>query len=213
MKGRTHSGVGVVRRAWLVVGPAGPRRASAAGFARRTGFRRPAAASGARAPVSDRPNSSACSTPTRSSRRRSPGAQRHPVRPVRHPAEAAAGDPAPEPARNRLLQQLRQLVPPAAPPDETALRERLNALREHDDGRGRGRATPTTRSTKCSTSASRPGSGCSRSPSSAGSSICSCGRASGRAGAAAVNARATCHPGKPEQGALSHPGCACAAAA
>ncbi len=35
--------------------------------------------------------------------------------------------------RNRLLQQLRVLVAPAATPDESAIRERLKALRDHDE--------------------------------------------------------------------------------
>jgi hypothetical protein len=35
--------------------------------------------------------------------------------------------------RNRLLQQLRLLVAPGATPDEAAIRERLKALRDHDD--------------------------------------------------------------------------------
>jgi hypothetical protein len=35
--------------------------------------------------------------------------------------------------RNRLLQQLRMLVAPAAAPDEAAIRERLKALRDHDE--------------------------------------------------------------------------------
>ena len=35
--------------------------------------------------------------------------------------------------RNRLLQQLRVLVAPAATPDEPAIRERLKALRDHDE--------------------------------------------------------------------------------
>ena len=35
--------------------------------------------------------------------------------------------------RNRLLQQLRLLVAPAATPDEPAIRERLKALRDHDE--------------------------------------------------------------------------------
>ncbi len=36
-------------------------------------------------------------------------------------------------ARNRLLQQLRALVAPGATPDEAALRERVKALRDHDE--------------------------------------------------------------------------------
>jgi hypothetical protein len=36
-------------------------------------------------------------------------------------------------ARNRLLQQLRALVAPGAAADETALRDRLKALRDHDE--------------------------------------------------------------------------------
>src|SRR5687767_12383539 len=36
-------------------------------------------------------------------------------------------------ARNRLLQQLRVLVAPGAAPDETAIRDRLKALRDHDE--------------------------------------------------------------------------------
>src|SRR6185436_18863225 len=35
--------------------------------------------------------------------------------------------------RNRLLQQLRLLAAPGATPDEAALRERLKALRDHDE--------------------------------------------------------------------------------
>jgi hypothetical protein len=35
--------------------------------------------------------------------------------------------------RNRLLQQLRGLVAPGAAPDETAIRDRLKALRDHDE--------------------------------------------------------------------------------
>ena len=36
-------------------------------------------------------------------------------------------------ARNRLLQQLRVLVAPGAAPDDTAIRDRLKALRDHDE--------------------------------------------------------------------------------
>ena len=36
-------------------------------------------------------------------------------------------------ARNRLLQQVRALVAPGVTPDETALREKLKALRDHDE--------------------------------------------------------------------------------
>ena len=35
--------------------------------------------------------------------------------------------------RNRLVQQLRPLVAPGAAPDEMAIRDRLKALRDHDD--------------------------------------------------------------------------------
>lgn len=39
-------------------------------------------------------------------------------------------------ARNRLLQQVRALVAPGVTPDETALREKLKALRDHDEQAG-----------------------------------------------------------------------------
>jgi hypothetical protein len=35
--------------------------------------------------------------------------------------------------RNRLLQQIRALVAPGATPDEAAIREKLKALRDHDE--------------------------------------------------------------------------------
>ena len=79
--------------------------------------------------------------------------------------------------RNRLLQQLRALAAPGGNADETAMREKLQALREHDEQRRRRCGATARRWTRCSTSGSRSFSGCSKSGSSGRSSTCSCGRA------------------------------------